>query len=201
MITDQEYAVKSDKELLEAIASGNEQAFNALFNRYWKNLFSFVYRLTKDECITKDILQEVFISVWKNREKLYVEESFLPYLNTVARRNTMMSFRADKINLRRADVLLGQIERAAESDDQLLFKEVKQTVDNELLKMPTNMRQCFRLSRYEDKSIREIAAELGLSEQTVKNNISEALRRLRISVEQGSLLYLSVIVLKAMTKG
>jgi RNA polymerase sigma-70 factor (ECF subfamily) len=83
------------------------------------------------------------------------------------------------------------------SDEQLLLKEVTQTVDAELSKMPVNMRQCFRLSRYEDKSIREIAAELKLSEQTVKNNISEALRRLRISVEQGSLIYLSVLVVQA----
>jgi len=186
-----------DKELLEAIASGDEQAFHILFNRYWKSMFSFVYRLTKDESHTKDILQDVFLYIWKNRDTLYAEQSFLPYLHTVARSNIMMAFRRDKIRLQGADVLLETIARSGQADDQLLLKEVKQTVDKELLKMPFNMRLCFQLSRFEDKSIRDIARELNLSEQTVKNNISEALRRLRISVEQGSLLYFSLLVLQA----
>lgn len=185
---------QSDKELLQEIALGDELAFQMLFNRHWKALFSYVYRLTRDESHTKDILQDVFMYVWNNRETLYSAESFLPYLNTVARNNVMTAFRKDKIRLQGADVLLDNVGRSVAADDQLLLKEVKQSVDNELLKMPFNMRLCFQLSRYEDKSIRDIAAELKLSEQTVKNNISEALRRLRISVEQGSLIYLSLLV-------
>jgi RNA polymerase sigma-70 factor (family 1) len=188
---------QSDKELLQDIALGNEQAFQMLFNRHWKSLFSFVYRLTRDEEHTKDILQDVFLYLWKNREKLYAGESFLPYLNTVARNNVMTAFRRDKVRLHGVEVLSETIKLSDSSDEQLMLKEVTQSVDTELSKMPVNMRQCFRLSRYEDKSIREIAAELKLSEQTVKNNISEALRRLRISVEQGSLVYLSVMVIKA----
>jgi len=187
---------QSDKELLKQMASGDEQAFHLLFNRYWKNLFSFVYRLTKDESHTKDILQDVFLYCWNKRATIYAEASLLPYLITVARNNVMMAFRKDKIRLEGADVLLETIERYASVDEQLLFKELKNAVDNELLKMPFNMRSCFQLSRFEDKSIRDIAAELGLSEQTVKNNISEALRRLRHSAEYGSLLYLSLLIVK-----
>lgn len=185
---------QSDKELLQDIALGNEQAFQMLFNRHWKALFSFVYRLTRDEEHTKDILQDVFLYLWKNKENLYSGESFLPYLNTVARNNVMTAFRRDKVRLYGVEVLSEAVKLSDSSDEQLLLKEVTQSVNAELLKMPLNMRQCFRLSRYEDKSIREIAAELKLSEQTVKNNISEALRRLRVSVEQGSLIYLSVLV-------
>jgi RNA polymerase sigma-70 factor (ECF subfamily) len=188
---------QSDKELLQDIALGNEQAFQMLFNRHWKSLFSFVYRLTRDEDHTKDILQDVFLYLWKNRENLYAGDSFLPYLNTVARSNVMSAFRKDKVRLQGVEVLSEAVKLSDNSDEQLLLKEVTQTVDVELSKMPFNMRQCFRLSRYEDKTIREIAAELKLSEQTVKNNISEALRRLRISVEQGSLIYLSVLVVNA----
>lgn len=200
MITDQEYAVMSDKELLALVAADDEQAFNTLFNRYWKSLYALVYHLTRKESDTKDILQDVFIYIWKNRQVLYSGKSFLPYLNTVARSNVMMAFRKDKMRLQGTDILLENMTRSAQSDDHLLLKEAQLTVDGELVKMPSNMRACFQLSRYEDKSIRDIAAQLGLSEQTVKNNISEALRRLRISIEQGSLLYLSLLVLNAVTK-
>lgn len=189
---------QSDKKLLQEMASGDEQAFQVLFNRYWKNLFSFVFRLTKDESHTKDILQDVFLYCWKNRTTIYAEESLLPYLITVARNNVMAAFRKDKVRLQGADILLETIERYASVDEQLLFKELKRSVENELSKMPFNMRLCFQLSRFEDRSIRDIAAELKLSEQTVKNNISEALRRLRLSAAHGSLLYLSLFVVKAM---
>lgn len=193
----EEYITRSDKELLMAMSSGDQHAFTILFNRHWKELFSFVHRLTKDESETKDILQDVFVHIWKNRERLYANDSFLPYLNTVAYSNVMMSFRRSKIELQGTDTLLQMVERSMESDDHLLYTEAKQSVDHALEKMPINMRQCFRLSRYEDKSIREIATELGLSEQTVKNNISEALRRLRLSMGQGSLLYFTLLIFKA----
>lgn len=188
----------SDKELLAAISTGDGQAFDTLFDRHWKTLYSFVYSLTRDESHTKDVLQDVFLYVWKNRESLYAEQSFLPYLNAVARNNVLMAFRRDKVRVQGTEVLLGRPARQEEADDRLLLKEVQQSVDQELEKMPANMRACFRLSRFEDKTIREIAAELNLSEQTVRNNISEALQRLRKSVAQGSLVYFSVLVLQAL---
>jgi RNA polymerase sigma-70 factor (family 1) len=199
-IRQEEVKTQSDKELVRAMSSGDQAAFTILFNRHWKDLFSFVHKLTQDENETKDILQDVFVHIWKNRDKLYANESFLPYLNTVAYSNVMMAFRRSKIKLQGTNTLLQMVDRSMESDDRLLYKEAKQSVDHELEKMPFNMRQCFRLSRYEEKSIREIAAELGLSEQTVKNNISEALRRLRLSIGQGSLLYFSLLLLKAVAE-
>lgn len=140
-MTDQEYAEKSDKELLALVAADDEQAFSALFNRYWKNLFSFVYRLTREENDTKDILQDVFIYIWKNRQSLYSGDSFLPYLNTVARSNVIMAFRRDKVRLQGMNVLLENITRSAQSDDQLLLKDARQTLDGELAKMPSNKAQ------------------------------------------------------------
>lgn len=190
----------TDKELIALIAAGSRDAFQTLFNRYWKSLYAFVFRLTRDEDHSKDILQDVFMHVWSNREKLYTGESFLPYLHTVSKNSVMSSFRKDKVRIEGVDTLLRDMQTPAGSDDNLLLGEVRDAVDAELIRMPANMQQCFRLSRYEDKSIKDIAAELKLSEQTVKNNISEALRRLRISVEQGSLLYFSVLMLKIIVK-
>ena len=190
----------TDKELIESIASGSPDAFRILFNRHWKSLYAFVFRLTRYEDHSKDILQDVFMYIWNNREKLYTSESFLPYLHTVAKNSVMSSYRKDKVRIEGAEKLLSSIQAPANSDDNLLFKDVQIAVDTELSRMPFNMQRCFKLSRYEDKSIRDIAAELKLSEQTVKNNISEALRRLRHSVEQGSLLYLSVLILQVIVK-
>ncbi|EOR93860.1 RNA polymerase ECF-type sigma factor [Arcticibacter svalbardensis MN12-7] len=190
----------SDKELLLRLSLGDEQAFKTLFDRYWKSLFTFVYRFTKNETETKDIIQDVFLYVWNNKDTIYVKDSLLPYLKTVARNNVMTAFRKDKIRLEGVDILVERIETYTASDDQLLYKEAKKTVDSELSKMHFNMRSCFQLSRFEDKSIREISKELQLSEQTVRNNISEALRRLRICIHHSSSINLYLLLAFMMFK-
>ncbi|WP_166670640.1 RNA polymerase sigma factor [Olivibacter sp. XZL3] len=190
----------SDQELLRALSLGDEEAFHALFDRHWKKLFSFIYRFTKDEDQTKDILQDVFLYIWNRKHLLYAEESFLPYLNKVAKSNIMMSFRKDKIKLNGIDILMERLSRLEETDDQLMLKETQHVVDQELHKMPHNMRLCFILSRYEEKSIHDIANELNLSEQTVKNNISEALRRLRSSLESASMAYALLLLFDLLNK-
>ncbi|WP_207421154.1 RNA polymerase sigma factor [Desertivirga brevis] len=191
--------VLTDKELLQDISAGNKAAFNILFSRYWKPLFSFVYQLCKNEEDTKDIVQDVFVYMWNHREQVFAENSILPYLNTIAKNAVMSSFRKNKVRLNGAELLIADLQQDVRSDEQLLLNEMREGIETELSKMPANMRSCFQLSRFEDLSIREIAAKLGLSEQTVKNNISEALKRLRVSVAERSILYLTLIIAGAIT--
>jgi len=190
--------VKSDKELVGQICSGNEQAFQQLFDRHWKPLYAFVYRLINDEDQAKDILQNSFMEIWKRRDSLYVDESLMPLLTKIAKNEVITLFRRDKVRLAGDEVLIGNLQRIEAADDRLIASELQQEIDKELIKMPINMRQCFRLSKYENRSVKEIAIELRLSEQTVKNNISEALKRLRASLlmnNSGYLALLSVILL------
>ena len=190
--------VKSDKELVGQICSGNEQAFQQLFDRHWKPLYAFVYRLINDEDQAKDILQNSFMEIWKRRDSLYVDESLMPLLTKIAKNEVITLFRRDKVRLAGDEVLIGNLQRFEAADDRLIASELQQEIDKELIKMPINMRQCFRLSKYENRSVKEIAIELRLSEQTVKNNISEALKRLRASLlmnNSGYLALLSVILL------
>lgn len=170
---------KSDKELFQAMRAGDEYAFQCLFNRYWQPLFIFVCNLINDEDQAKDILQNAFTDLWHKKESLLIEDSVMPYLMTITKNEVMSLFRKDKIRLAGDEILIAGLKRVNHPDEYLIAGELQSAIDTELIKMPSNMRQCFQLSRYEQKSIRDIANELMLSEQTVKNNISEALRRLR----------------------
>jgi len=170
---------KSDKELFKAIRLGDEYAFQCLFNRHWQSLFNFVYKLINDEDQAKDVLQNAFIEIWHQKESLLVADSILPYLMTIAKNEVMSLFRKDKVRLAGNEILMASLKRVNHPDEYLIAGELQSAIDTELIKMPANMRQCFQLSRYEQKSIRDIASELSLSEQTVKNNISAALKQLR----------------------
>ncbi|HMI01081.1 MAG TPA: RNA polymerase sigma-70 factor [Pedobacter sp.] len=170
---------KSDKELFQAMRSGDEYAFQSIFNRHWQPLLAFVCKLISDEDQAKDIVQNAFIEIWHKKETLLVQDSLMPYLTVITKNEVMSLFRKDKIRLAGDEILIANLKRVNHPDEHLIAGELQSAIDTELVKMPSNMRQCFQLSRYEQKSIRDIANELMLSEQTVKNNISEALRRLR----------------------
>jgi len=185
---------KSDQSLVAEIRLGNEESFQYIFDRHWKPLFSFVYRLINDEDQTKDILQNTFMEVWRRRENLFVDDSLMPLLITIAKNEVINLFRKNKVRLAGDEILISNLQRINSADDLLIATELQQEIDKELVKMPSNMRQCFHLSRYENMSVKEIAAELRLSEQTVKNNISEALRRLRIALIVSNSGYLALLL-------
>ena len=170
---------KTDKQLLEALCLGDETAFRNLFNRHWEALFAFVSRMIGEDEQAKDIVQNTFIVVWKNRNQLIIGDSLMPYLIKVARNETISLFRKNKVRLDGMELLARDLHAVENPENLFITKELNTTIEVEMIKMPISMKKCFQLSRYENKSIRDIAKELSLSEQTVKNNISEALNRLR----------------------
>lgn len=176
------------------MCSGDDLAFQHIFDRYWQPLFSFVNRTIDDEDQTKDILQNTFLELWKKKENLVIQDSIMPYLVKIAKNDVISLFRRDKVRLAGDEILIGNLQRVTNPDELIIANELQQAIDTELVKMPSNMRQCFQLSRYENMSIREIASELMLSEQTVKNNISEALRRLRSVLTNESAGYLAMLI-------
>lgn len=184
----------TDKELLDAIRLDNHAAFEELFNRYWDYLFGIVYRRLNDREETLDVVQEIFVYLWNRRASLSIRNGLEPYLFTAARYQLYNLYRNNKLRQDKEEMQV-VMDRPVAADEQLLFREVDRLVTDELERMPDNVRKCFTLSREEGMSIREIATELMLSEKTVKNNISDALKRLRLHLGSYSAETLSVLLI------
>jgi RNA polymerase sigma-70 factor (family 1) len=185
---------KTDRELAKEIRAGSEMAFQMVFERHWKPLYAFVFRLISDEDQTKDILQNTFLEIWKRREQLIAADSLMPLLLKIAKNEVITLFRKDKVRLAGDEILIRNLQQIASAEDHLIAAELQDEIDKELVKMPSNMRQCFQLSKYENRSVKEIAAELMLSEQTVKNNISEALKRLKLALLLSNSGYMALVI-------
>jgi len=182
-----------DSDLLRLIQKDDEIAFRVFYERYWERLYAHVYAALQDDDEAKDIVQDIFIQVWNNRATLYVENTFEPYLFKSAKNQVFSLYRNKKFKLDKEEELIERLGRLEETDDRLMEKELNTIIDAELDKMPVYVRLCYQLSRKEGKSIREIAEKLSLSEQTVKNYISESLRRLRIELKNHSIEYLTLV--------
>ncbi|MFD2904003.1 RNA polymerase sigma factor [Sphingobacterium anhuiense] len=176
----------SDSELFEELKKDNKMAFSILFDRYSDILFRFIQKRIESIPDVEDIIQEVFISMWNRRSKIEVSDSIYPYLFKAAKyemidwliKSEKRNRHLDYLEINKDQYLIGTT-----SEDELIAKELAKLLENEMSRMPDTMRSVFRLSRSEDMSIKDIANQLSLSEQTVKNNVSMALNRLKFKLK------------------
>jgi len=158
----------------------DQQAFSVIMYRYNVRLYKIVQSRVRMEDDTKDIVQEIFISLWNNRHQIQSADTFFPYLSKSAFYAVIDWQLLNKKNMSRYQLLLEKDEPSVFTvENQVMANELRQELMAEVDKMPDTTRTVFRMSRIDQKSVKEIASVLDLSEQTVKNNISIALKQLR----------------------
>lgn len=181
-------ATRTDADLLIRTAQGDASAFNELVGRYREALVRHVRQRTGRADVAEDSVQEIFLSLWRNRHSVYADEqgSLAPYLYTAARYAIIDHFSQPNVVIPFGDMLgqLHDLATADRGDTRLLLHELHAMIRAEIDRMPPRLRSAFLLSREDNLTIREIAERLALSEQTVKNNISAALALLRRALHQ-----------------
>lgn len=169
----------TDAALFRLVQQDNEQAFVQLFDRYKEKLYRQVFGRIGDMEATQDILQEIFISLWRNRFTIEIVHSLAPYLFAAARNLVFQFYLKNREKYSFLEELTTEEPWVHSPEDFLIAQELKTVLDGEIDKMPVNMKTIFMLRKFQHQSISEIAQRLGLSEQTVKNNLSMALKILR----------------------
>lgn len=178
-----------DHELLLLVAKGNDLAFSHLYDRHWEALFIAAYKVLKDEEACKDIVQEVFMSIWENK---YVHkiDNVRVYLLQSIRYQVLMSLRRNKISQKHLETIESLV--ANTTEEQLNFQELNEALEASISSLPDRCKEVFKLSRIEHLSNPEIAQRLNISIRTVETHISNALRQIRSSLGSSAA---SVIIL------
>nr|WP_262899435.1 RNA polymerase sigma-70 factor [Chryseosolibacter histidini] len=172
--------VEQDLHLIEQIKKGNRVAFNALYLRYWEELYRFGYGILGDEDQAKDILQDIFFAIWRNREALEIR-SVSAYLHTAVRYEVTRALRNGKLTASHEECL-SALPSPHSSEAHLHLADLEDQVKETLEKLPQKSREVFYLSRFQELSNKEIAQKLSLSQRTVEWHISSALQHLRQSM-------------------
>ena len=172
----------SDLVLLEQIKANDHAAFDVLFDRYWEKLYKAAYARLGDDVIAQDIVQEIFIKIWQRRENLSINISLENYLYGAVRLSVISHFRLQQANDLRMHDALERINLLEDSIETITdYIELEKTLEEAVNGMPEMLKKVYIL-RSDDLSVKAIAGELGLADQTVKNYIAEATRRLRIVI-------------------
>ena len=172
--------VYTETELREEIAKGDAEAFHFLFNQYWNKVYSTALVLLKSPQFAEDIAQEAFLRIWRSREKIREIQDLDAFLFVVTR-NLSLS-RLTKIKREDAYRRYQLIHSATGnpgSHDQVAANELAAYIENGLRRLPPQQQRAFRLSRERGLSHEEIALEMGIGKDTVKNYIVLAIAFMR----------------------
>jgi RNA polymerase sigma-70 factor (ECF subfamily) len=184
----------SDKILLNLMREGDSASFNALFDRYWEMLYATVFSVCSDREVCSEIVHDIFLNLWLKREKLQIE-SFKAYIVASARYHVYRHVK----NARRKSLEyredLEYSSRVSMNDGELNihYQDLEKSVDKELEELPRRCKEIFTLSRREQLSNDEIATRLDISKRTVENQLTHALRHLRLSMRHFLIIMFVVI--------
>ena len=167
---------QADLDLVERLKSGDTSAFRTVYAKYVDKLFLFGINIIKDEEDCIDVIQDVFVWLWENREELTITH-LKSYLYAAVKykltRKILASRRREEILHQRPSTI------DAVEDDGLALKELQAVIRDFICTLPPKAREVFVLSRENYLAHQDIAQQLGISENTVRNHLSVSLRKLR----------------------
>jgi RNA polymerase sigma-70 factor (ECF subfamily) len=189
-----------ERELFERIANGDEQAFTRLFYLYTPKLIPFLHKLTKNDQLAKEMLQETFLRLWTNRQELTKVQSPSAWIYRLAS-NISIDYLRVQGNRQRILKTIHVADTGDHVTESVDARQLKSIIHTAVDKLPEKRQQIYRLSREQGLSHQEIATELGISINTVKNQLGIALKTIQeyISRETG-LTLLTVVLLFSLQK-
>jgi RNA polymerase sigma-70 factor (family 1) len=169
-----------ERDYWTRLKNGDDKAFEQLFKCLWKELYEYVARLMQSKAEAQDIVQEIFAQVWEKRFELSEVEKVRPYLYRWARHSVLNRLQAHNIHIKHLEAFRLTLEKSQDTTSQYIMEsDTRDTILQIIDRLPDRMREVFFLSRIEHLSVDEIASRLNLSEQTVRNQINLAVKRLK----------------------
>jgi RNA polymerase sigma-70 factor (ECF subfamily) len=196
----QENRIYEDRELFARIAEGDENAFKEVFQHYGAIIHPYVSKIVKEESIAREIVQEVFLKLWINRETLTKIENPASWLFRIASNLSISHFRKQELDKRLLKEIKSRNGGEAEGShvdtvDELSAKELRILIQEAVDQLPTKRKEIYLLSREQGLSRKEVAERLNLSENTVRNQIAIALQHIQDHIKKNSGYYIPAILI------
>ncbi|MBV8255986.1 MAG: sigma-70 family RNA polymerase sigma factor [Chitinophaga sp.] len=158
----------------------DKAAFDELYHRYWEQLYTAAYARLQQDADAKDCVQDVFIALWQKRKDLAIREQLSAYLHVALKYRVFNHFRNTTTYQKHLDVFADiPLSPLLKADGPLLLNEMQRIIAATVAAMPPRMRDIYLLNHRDFRSIDDIATQLALSRQTVKNQLGLALSRIR----------------------
>ncbi|SMO38819.1 RNA polymerase sigma factor [Solitalea koreensis] len=174
------YREYTDNELFCLLKQGKHGAYAEIYKRYWASLFRHARKILQNDEEAKDVVQDIFTTLWLKAPEINLTSSLSTFLYASVRNKIFDLIDKNKVRRNYLASLESFIVAAeATTENQIHEKELALLIEKEFAALPPKMREVFELSRKSDLSYKEIADKLDISDNTVKKQISNALKILR----------------------
>lgn len=176
----------------EAFSGINSNEFRDAYLANWDKLYMYAYNILKDKKVCEDLVQDIFFSLWKNRNTSKIN-NISAYLFQSLKFQIYKYFRDTKFVSMDLERFYNIIEVSATPLETMAFKDLEDMVSTHTANLPKRCQEIFYLSRFECLSHKEISEKLNISIRTVKNQISVALKYLRVQLEEQTYMLLLIV--------
>ena len=174
----------NEKELLLQLANGSEKAFTAIFYHYRGKLYHYIFTITSSREMAEDTVHDVFLKIWNARQKLASIENMNAYLYRVCHNEVISGLR----RMAKETLILAELQQESmlflTDVDPASQREIRASIQQAVNKLSPQQRKIFLLSRQDGLKHKQIAEQLGVSINTIKTHLGQALRFLREEVGQ-----------------
>ncbi len=181
-----------DQRVFERFRDGQPNAFEMIFNHYYRPLCAYAYTFLHDRDHAEEVVQSAFINLWEKRESIAIDTSFQSYLYRMIRNACLNVIKHEKVKQQHVSHEMKTGEFAQNTTAHtVLAQELETKIHQAMRTLPEQCRLVFQLSRFEELKYHEIAAQLDISVKTVENHMGKALRMMREQLKE----YLPLIAL------
>lgn len=178
------YHAYSDKDLVLLMSKDDELAFRALYDRYWKKLLAQALIKLRSQEESEEIVQTVFVNLWRRRHSLQLKFSFHTYIASMLKYEVLRQLKQQqKEKLLKGRTAAFQSEEDHATLHWLDFGQLREQLEKTIQLLPEKCQLVFRLSREAGFSEKQIAESLNIAPKTVQSHMGKALKHLRASLQ------------------
>lgn len=170
---------KSESHIIKGLKSGQESAYDLLFQEYYRPLTVFAHGYVQDLDAGKEIVQDLFVHLYEKRKNLLISTSLKSYLYQSVRNRCLNYIKHQQVQKNHHDRMNPGPDRSDDLEEQILEVELEHRIFQIVEQLAPQCRKIFNMSRVSGFSNAEIAEKLGISKRTVETQISNALKILR----------------------
>lgn len=172
----------TDIQLIELLKREELSAFEEIYRRHWKRLYSLSYKRVQSREVSEEIVQDIFTTLWINRTSVNIR-SLAAYLATAVKYKVINHIARELSRQQVSTDTLVDLQEENSQEEAQLLEELHEALRREVEKLPAKRQMIFKLHRNQNMSVKQVANLMGISEKTVENQYGKAMKMLRLNLK------------------